>query len=216
VKTVGGAQAEAAAPSGPVSPSTGKTDMAAAKQLFETRCVKCHDNGGRGDLDGGYPDLTIQAAPYVAQSLYSFRTRARPNEKMLEVIDSLNFDEMTALANYVNSLKPEPALPKPDKDAAARGEAIATKGAPDRGVPACLGCHDAKATAALPLIPHLQGQSAFYLRNRLDAFASSYDTDFSSLNPMPGIAVKLTDRERADLAAYFAAAAPLEKSASQP
>jgi mono/diheme cytochrome c family protein len=33
---------------------------------------------------------------------------------------------------------------------------------------------------------------------------------------MPAIAGALTDRERADLAAYFAAAAPQEKAAAHP
>jgi cytochrome c553 len=54
------------------------------------------------------------------------------------------------------------------------------------------------------------------LRSRLDSFVKSYDMDRSPLNPMPAIAVKLTEREREDLAAYFAAAAPLEKAAAQP
>jgi cytochrome c553 len=128
---------------------------------------------------------------------------------------------MTNLASYVNSLTPQPALAKPYADAASRGAAIAMHGVPDRGVPACLGCHDAKGTAALPLIPRLQGQSPFYLRNRLDNFAQPYEAkpygvDTSSLNPMPAIAGNLTDRERADLAAYFAAAAPQEKAAAHP
>jgi cytochrome c553 len=33
---------------------------------------------------------------------------------------------------------------------------------------------------------------------------------------MPAIASRLTDKERADLAAYFAAAPPLEKQAARP
>jgi hypothetical protein len=40
--------------------------------------------------------------------------------------------------------------------------------------------------------------------------------DVSALNPMPAIASKLTDWERADLAAYFAAAPPLEKATARP
>jgi len=216
-KVAGGEQVAQGQPAG----SDIEGNMGAAKQIFETRCTKCHANDGRGDKEGSFPNLTIHTAPYVAQTLYAFRTRARPNEKMREVIDSLSFDEMTNLANYVNSLTPQPALAKPDADAASRGEAIAVHGAPDRGVPACLGCHGAKGTAALPLIPRLQGQSPFYLRNRLDNFATPYEAkpygvDTSTLNPMPGIASKLTDRERADLAAYFAAAPPLEKSAVRP
>ena len=208
----------APAPQAVLPVTNSQSDMAAAKQIFETTCNKCHANGGRGDLEGGYPDLTLQTAPYVAQTLYSFRTRARPNEKMEEVIDNLSFEQMTSLADYVDSLKPEPALAKPDADAAARGAAIATKGAPERGVPACLSCHGPQGTAALPLVPRLQGQSAFYLRRRLEGFVRPFharpdDVDLSAVNPMPVIASQLTEQERADLAAYFAAAAPLEKAA---
>jgi cytochrome c553 len=173
-----------------------KGDIGKAKEIFETRCVKCHASDGRGDPQGSFPDLTLQSTPYVAQSLFSFRTRARTNDKMIEVTDSLNFDELTSLANYVNSLTP--------------------KGIADRGVPACLSCHDAKGVAALPLIPRLQGQSPVYLRGRLDYFVQSYDTDRVTFNPMPGIAGRLTEREREDLAAYFAAQAPLEKTTTQP
>jgi cytochrome c553 len=183
----------------------------AAKAIFETRCMKCHVNGGRGDPQGNYPNLTIQGSSYVAQSLYEFRTAARPGVKMREVTDSLTFDQLKSLANYVNGLSPQRALAKPDADAASRGAAIAMRGVPARGVPACLSCHDANGVAALPLIPRLQGQNALYLRNKLNNFAKPYNVNLSALNPMPSIAGQLTDRERADLAAYFAAAAPLEK-----
>jgi cytochrome c553 len=173
--------------------------------------MKCHVNSGRGDLEGNYPDLTLQAAPYVAQTLYDFRTGARPSVKMREVSDSLSVDQLSNLASYVNSLTPQGALTKPDADAALRGAAIATRGAPERGVPACLSCHDAKGVAALPLIPRLQGQNVFYLRARLNNFAKPDAVKLSALNPMPSIASLLTDQERADLVAYFAAAPPLDK-----
>jgi cytochrome c553 len=79
-----------------------------------------------------------------------------------------------------------------------------------------LDCHDEKSVAALPLIPRLQGQSTLYLRNRLNNFAKPYNVNLSALNPMPSIASRLTDQERSDLAAYFAAAAPLKKPTAQP
>ncbi len=175
-------------------------NLGAAKDIFDTRCVKCHINAGRGDAQGNYPNLTIQATPYVAQTLYSFRTGARPNVKMREIIDSLSFDQITSLADYVNSLTPQQGLAKPDPGAASRGAALATRGDASRQVPACLSCHDAKGVAALPLIPRLQGQNAFYLQNRLDRFARPYDVNTSALNPMPSIASQLTKQERADLA----------------
>ncbi len=43
-------------------------------------------------------------------------------------------------------------------------------------------------------------------------FAKPDAQTLSALNPMPSIASGLTQRERADLAAYFAATAPLQKS----
>jgi cytochrome c553 len=193
-----------------------RTDMAAARQIFATRCMKCHVNAGRGDVEGNYPNLTIQTKGYAAQSLYAFRTRARLNDKMQQVTNALNFDQMTSLANYIEGLAPRPALAKTDAQAAARGALLATKGLASRGVPACLGCHGAKGVAALPLIPLLQGQNAAYLLRRLESFSKPYEPGRSALNPMPAIAGKLTDQERADLAAYFAAAPPLRKPTARP
>ncbi|MBY0613375.1 MAG: c-type cytochrome [Beijerinckiaceae bacterium] len=193
-----------------------RLDPAAAKEIFETRCAKCHVNFGRGDAEGSYPNLTIQASSYVAQTLYSFRTRRRTNEKMLQVVDGLTLDELTNIASYVGGLPPEPSLGKPDEAAAARGAVLAEHGAPERGVPACLSCHGAAGVGALPLAARLQGQSAIYLRNRLDTFAQAPGRDGESLNPMPLIASRLTETERAELAAYFASLKPLQKSAMQP
>jgi cytochrome c553 len=132
---------------------------------------------------------------------------------MSQSANSVTFAQMASLALYIDGLPPQRALAKPDMAAAARGALIATNGAPARGVPACLSCHGAKGVAALPLIPRLQGQNVIYLRNKLNSFAKPYAAKLSALNPMPSIASPLTDQERADLAAYFAAAAPIEKTA---
>jgi cytochrome c553 len=189
--------------------------MREAKAIFIDQCEKCHVNQGRGDLEGNYPDLTIQTTPYVAQTLYEFRAQTRPNVKMREIVDSLNLDQLESLAHYVNSLAPRPAPARANAAAAQRGAVIAVHGAPARGVPACLSCHGASGIAALPLIPHLQGQNSAYLHNRLDRFAQP-NSNISALNPMPQISRRLTEGERADLAAYFADAPPLQKAASRP
>jgi cytochrome c553 len=211
----GGVQTQPGSPAMPAGQDRGD-DAAVARPIFETRCVKCHLDGGRGDPQGNYPDLTLQSTPFVAQSLYAFHVGSRPSNNMRQATKDLSFHQLTSLAYYVNSLPPRRALAKPDLIAAQRGAAIAMRGDPARGVPACLSCHDAKDIAALPLIPRLQGQNVAYLRNRLNAFARPYAADTGALNPMPSIARPLTDGERADLAAYFAAAAPLEKPAPRP
>ncbi len=190
-----------------------RLELAVAKQIFQTQCLKCHVNQGRGDLQGNYPNLTIQSGPFVAQSLYAFRSGARPGDKMRQMTGSLSFDNLASLAAYVSGLTPRPGMPKPDLVAASRGAIIATQGIPTRGVPACLSCHGASGVVDLPLIPRLQGQSASYLQARLNRFAEPFAENLSALNPMPWIAGKLTAQERADVAAYFAALAPLQKSA---
>jgi cytochrome c553 len=199
-------------PQKPQLPSGAKVDLALGQHTFETQCVKCHVNHGRGDIKGDYPDLTLQTAPFVAQNLYAFRSGARPSDKMRQVTDGLSFDDMASLAAYIDSLKPQPGMATPDLAGASRGSAIALHGLPTRSVPACLSCHSASGVADLALIPRLQGQSAPYIRARLNMFSMSYAKNLSGLNPMPMIARKLTDQERADLAAYFAAAPLLQKS----
>jgi cytochrome c553 len=213
LKPARAAGGETVAPAPPLTPARG--EQAAARAIFATTCMKCHVNAGRGDREGDYPDLTLQTPTYVAQSLYAFRSGARPNDKMREVTGRLSFDQMSGLADYIGSLAPRPALAMPDRTAASRGAAIAMTGLPGRGVPACLGCHGAKGVEALPLVPRLQGQSVAYLRRRLDNFARLYGVNRGALNPMPAIAGPLTVRERADLAAYFAAATPLEKASAR-
>jgi cytochrome c553 len=190
--------------------------MANATRIFDHDCEKCHAFNGRGDRQGDYPNLTLQTAPFVAQNLYAFHAGARPGVQMRQMTGGLSFDEMRSLAAYVNTLTPLPAVARPDAAAAQRGAALAMHGDPARGVPACLSCHGEAGVAALPLIPRLQGQNVFYLRKKLNEFAKPYDRDLSALNPMPMIASKLSEAERADLANYFAAAAPLRKVPAEP
>ncbi len=191
-----------------------KGDLARGKYLFETYCSTCHLNGGRGDEAGMTPDITLHGSPYVAQQLHSFRTRARVSNKMLETTQSLNYADMASVAAYLNTIAPQKTLLPPDQAAAARAAKLAETGDSGRNIPACTNCHNAEGIASLQLIPRLQGQNAPYLKNRLDLFANWRESRISALNPMPAIADKLTDTERADLAAYFAAAAPLAKPAA--
>ncbi|MBV8851652.1 MAG: c-type cytochrome [Methylobacteriaceae bacterium] len=186
-------------------------DVERGQAVVTNVCKRCHLNEGRGDSIGTVPDITLHAKPYILQTLYAFRARIRENNQMLETTRELSYADIADVAEYLGTLPPEKAIAT--VSAAPRESTIAEKGDNGRGIPACLSCHDAKGVTALPLIPRLQGQSPVYLKARLDLFASIGEYDFSSLNPMPAIASKLTAEERADLAAYFAAQTPLAKSA---
>jgi cytochrome c553 len=204
--------APTAGPPAAKPPAETAEDQASARALFGSHCTACHVNFGRGDLEGNYPDLTLQSKTYVAQSLYQFRWGSRPGAKMRQATYALSLDQLAHIAAYVGSLAPQPSIAKPDLAAAARGAAIAAHGAPARGVPACLSCHGSSGVAELPLIPRLQGQNAAYLLRKLENFGRADGGRQSALNPMPAIVRPLTTQELADLAAYFAAAPPLAKT----
>lgn len=191
-------------------------DAAEGAKLFGTICAKCHTETARGDAAGDFPDLTIQSAAYVATALHAYRSGERENEKMRLVAgNDLDEARIAALGAYLGGLEAKPAMgAAPDAEAAKRGAAIAEKGVVERGVPACLSCHGAEGTAAIPLIAHLHGQNASYLRNKLAYFSGDLADHPSALNPMPTIARRLSTEEQADLAAYFAAQPPLAKAAN--
>ena len=75
----------------------------------------------------------------------------------------------------------------------------------DDAIRMCIGCHGIPGyKTAYPLVyhvPKLGGQSAVYLSNALNAYKSG-----QRIHPsMRGIAASLTDKDIADLAAYYAA-----------
>lgn len=189
-------------------------DGVAGEKMFAQVCAKCHTPEALGDAQGDFPDLTLQSEPYVSHALHAYRIGLRKNEKMNLVTAKLSDDEIAALAAYLGSLPPQPGRAEPDASAAKRGAAIATEGLPDRGVPACLGCHGGQGVAAIPVIASIHGQNVNYLKNKLAYFAGPLANDIGPLNPMPLIARHLSTEEQADVAAYFASQAPLGKSAS--
>ncbi len=65
---------------------------------------------------------------------------------------------------------------------------------------ACAGCHGAKGISAIPMYPNLAGQKEAYLVKQLKAFK-----DKSRKDPtMNAMAAPLSDKDMANVAAYFA------------
>ena len=179
-------------------------DPANGQKIAAQECSKCHEAAGVGVESGEFPNLTLHSAPYIQQQLYSFRAGMRNNERMQLVARELEEQEILDIAAYFGN---GPALPStgiPNPIAAEAGQSIAQNGLPDANVPSCLTCHSAEQTSEIPLIPHLQGQNANYLENRLDHFARPSSTPLPGLNPMHRFAAAMTEDQRAEVAAWFA------------
>jgi len=76
----------------------------------------------------------------------------------------------------------------------------------------CAGCHGENGNADTPDLPNLAGQGALYLYKQLQDYKAELRA-----SPIMGEAVKsLSDKDMADLAAFYAAQAPARPPASRP
>jgi cytochrome c553 len=101
---------------------------------------------------------------------------------------------VTAGAGSVQAQVPSPEL-------IMAGGTIASAGVPTGGVPPCTACHGSQGEG-MPAsgFPRLAGQAAPYLLGQLTAYAKG-----TRKNPvMAPIASKLSDDQRASVAAYYA------------
>ncbi|MCU0906333.1 MAG: c-type cytochrome [Rhodobacteraceae bacterium] len=174
-------------------------------------CMTCHGPDLVGDAQGDVPNLTLQTAPYLVEALHDLATDPVHGRAMTEVARKLLPEDIAGIAAWIGAQTPVPTLRAPDPAAVARGAVLAENGDPARALPACLTCHGATETRALPLFARLNGQHAPYLERRLGVLATLAPATGLGLNPMQGIASRLTAAERADLAAYFASLPPVPK-----
>jgi len=79
--------------------------VARGKQLHDTNCMKCHEDGGSSpDDDAGI--LAGQWMPYIRHSFEEFSSGKRPMpKKMKPKFDELTKDDVDALVNYFGSFK---------------------------------------------------------------------------------------------------------------
>jgi len=76
----------------------------------------------------------------------------------------------------------------------------------------CAGCHGERGNADTPDLPNLAGQDVLYLYKQLQDYKAELRA-----SPIMGEAVKtLSDKDMADLAAFYAAQAPARATAGRP
>ena len=142
-------------------------DTMAARVLA---CASCHGAEGEGTSDVYFPRLAGKPAGYLYNQLIAFRDGRRKYPPMNYLLDFLPEPYLKQMAEHFASLRPPfppPAIPTVSNDVLARGESIAVNGDPQRGVPACAGCHGASFGGMEPAIPGLLGLRASYISAHL-------------------------------------------------
>jgi cytochrome c553 len=75
--------------------------------IFREQCAACHEQDARGDDDGFVPSLRDQHYSYLVLEMRALAASHRLNvdADLVRFIDSLDTEEMTALADYLSRLR---------------------------------------------------------------------------------------------------------------
>jgi cytochrome c553 len=75
--------------------------------IFQEQCASCHEEDARGDDDGFVPSLRDQHYSYLVRQMRALAAKHRLDveQDLVRFIDSLDTDEMTAVADYLSRLR---------------------------------------------------------------------------------------------------------------
>jgi cytochrome c553 len=151
-------------------PAERAPDTMAARVLA---CASCHGAQGEGTSDEYFPRLAGKPSGYLYNQLLAFRDARRKYPPMNYLLEFLPDAYLKQMAEHFASLRPPfppPAIAAVSNDILARGETLVTHGDPQRGIPACAGCHGPAFTGMEPGIPGLLGLRASYISAQLGAW----------------------------------------------
>jgi len=151
-------------------PAERAPDTIAARVLA---CASCHGAEGEGTGDDYFPRLAGKPAGYLYNQLVAFKDARRRYPPMNYLLEFLPDAYLKEIAEHFASLRPPfptPAVSVVSYEILARGEQLVTHGDPQRGLPACAGCHGPAFTGMEPAIPGLLGLRASYISAQLGAW----------------------------------------------
>jgi cytochrome c553 len=160
-------------------------------------CVTCHGQAGQGTNDGYFPRIAGKPSGYLYNQLVAFRDGKRRYPPMNYLVAYLPDAYLREMAEYFAQLRP-PFTPMERSNveaaALARGQALATAGDAQKGIPACVACHGAGLTGMNPGIPGLVGLRPTYLVAQLTRWKTG-DRHAADPDCMKRIATRLSDTD---------------------
>lgn len=170
-------------------------------------CAACHGEQGQGTRNDYFPRLAGKPAGYLLNQLRAFKEGRRKYPPMNYLLEFQTDEYLHDMATYYATLRPPampPALPVASQAVLAHGRRLVEKGDPERGIPACSGCHGPSLTGMEPAIPGLVGLHASYITAQLGAFRYGTRTA-PEPDCMQIVAGHLTEADVTAVAAYLAA-----------
>jgi cytochrome c553/cytochrome c5 len=172
-------------------------------QAVQDVCSRCHGVDGTGRGPGAFPSLAGQRPEYLYASLRAFADRSRHSGIMGGIVADLSDEVMRAVAEYYAALPPRGAERPVDPSAFARGAAIATRGVPDRDIPACAECHGPTDVLKNPMYPKLATQPARYLTSQIELLKQRRRGGTPNVELMHAFVDRLSPEHVRDVTLYF-------------
>lgn len=171
------------------------------KIINKEKCANCHGDNGISDEDDT-PSLAGQEAAYTFKQLYDYRHKIRNERTMYKKVKKLTYQQMSDIAAWYASQKPEQKV-------GIKPPILAAKGDTKRFLIACDMCHSKTIMPGGFQVPIIAGQKIEYLYDTLDEFREG-DRENDAYQIMQNIVQKLTDEEIKELVDYYAALASKE------
>jgi len=170
-------------------------------------CTLCHGKEGRATNEGYFPRIAGKPAGYLFNQLINFREGRRSNATMTYLVDHLSDAYLLEIAGYFSALDlpyPPPPVSLATKDELKRGDALVHQGDAARGIPACIACHGASMTGAVPAIPGLLGLPRDYLAAQFGGWRTG-QRKATAPDCMARITAMLTSDDVSAVASWLAA-----------
>jgi cytochrome c553 len=180
-------------------------DLAKGKTTAATVCAACHMPDGNSVIAQN-PILAGQHAAYLEKQLYNFKLKAgakepeRNNAIMLGFASILSDEDIRNIAAFYAAQKENNASAK-RKDLIVLGAKIYRSGLPEKGLPACAGCHSPNAAGIPAQFPRLAGQHPEYTEATLNNFRLGQRKNSAQMMTIAG---KMTEAEIAAVSEYLA------------
>ena len=180
-------------------------DLAKGKTTAATVCAACHMPDGNSVIAQN-PILAGQHAAYLEKQLYNFKLKAgakepeRNNAIMLGFASILSDEDIRNIAAFYAAQKANNASAK-RKDLIVLGAKIYRSGLPEKGLPACVGCHSPNAAGIPAQFPRLAGQHPEYTEATLNNFRLGQRKNSAQMMTIAG---KMTEAEIAAVSEYLA------------
>ena len=181
-----------------------KPDLKRGQEIANSICAACHGADGNSTISAN-PKLSGQDTAYLLKQLNDYATpasdkSARVNSIMTGILGGISVADRLHVAAYYASQPHKPGVAR-NRDTLELGQRIYRSGVPERGVPACSGCHSPSGAGIPAQYPRLAGQHAEYTVAQLKAF---HDGTRRNNVPMAQIAGRLSDAEMNAVADYVA------------